>query len=73
MLNFENQSHCFMTIFRNFKNQSHNFMTIFSNFINQGVTNKLETLRYFRLKSRALARSTTHKKKKPLWTNEKLK
>ena len=55
-----------MTIFKNFKNQSHRFMTIFSNFINQGLTSrsKIKTLRYFRLRSSALARNATHDRKK---------
>ena len=55
-----------MTTFRNFKNQSHHFMTIFSNLSNQGVTShsKIKTLRYFRLRSSALARNATHDMKK---------
>ena len=50
-------------------------MTIFSNFINQGVTShsKIKTLRYFRMRSSALARNATHDRMKPIWTNEKLK
>ena len=41
-------------------------MTIFRYFINQDVTNysKIKTLRYFRLSCSALARNTTHNRKK---------
>ena len=55
--------------------QSHCFMTIFSNFINQGITSQsqIKTLRYFRLRSGAVARNTTQERTKPLWTNEELK
>ena len=51
-----------MTIFRNFKTQLHRLMTTFSNFINQGVTShsKMKTLKYFRLRSNALARNKNH-------------
>ena len=57
------------------RNQSHRFMFIFCNFINRGVTShsKIKTLKYFRLKSSALARNTIHERKKPLWTNKELK
>ena len=70
--NFKNQSHRSMTIFKNFKNQSHRFMTIFTNFINQGVTShsKIKTLRYFRLRSTALARNTTRNSKNGLTKNQ---
>ena len=52
-----------MTIFRIFKNQSQRFMIIFRNFINQDVTNhsKIKMLRYFGLKSSALASKTIAK------------
>ena len=58
----------FIAIFRNFKNQSQRFMAIFRNFINQGVTNhsKIKTLRYFRLRSSALATEAQQQK----WINE---
>ena len=64
-----------MAVFRNFKNQSHSFMTIFSNLVKQGVTShsKIKTLRYFRMKSSALARNTTHGRKKQIWTCAELK
>ena len=50
-------------------------MTIFSNLSNQGVTShsKIKTLRYFRLRSSALARNTAHDTKKPIWTSAELK
>ena len=40
-------------------------MTIFRHFINQGVTNhsKIKTLSYFRLRSSAVARNSTHNNK----------
>ena len=59
-----------MTICKNFKNQSQCFMMIFTNFVYQGATNhsKIETLRYFRLRSSALASKTQHQK----WINEDL-
>ena len=64
--NFKNQLHRFMTIFENFKNQSQRFMTIFKNFINLRVTNrsKIKALRYFRLRSSALAKNTIYNSKK---------
>ena len=53
-----------MATFRNFKNQSHHFMAVFSNLSNQGVAShsKKKTV-YFRLRSSALARNTTHDRK----------
>ena len=55
----------------NFKTQSQRFMTIFRNFINQGITNnsKIKTLRYFGLRSIALASKTEATTK---WVKEDL-
>ena len=45
-------------------------MMIFTNFVYQGATNhsKIKTLRYFRLRSSALASKTQHQK----WINEEV-
>ena len=65
--NFKNQLQRFMTL-GSLKSNGITFMTIFKNFINQGVTNhsKKKTLRYFGLRSSALASKTETTK----WTNE---
>ena len=61
----DDQPQRIMTIFRHFKKQSHRFMIIFSDFINQDVVchSKIKVLRYFRLRTSALAWNITHKAK----------
>ena len=61
----DDQPQRIMTIFRHFKKQSHRFMIIFSDFINQDVVchSKIKALRYFRLRTSALAWNITHKAK----------